>query len=52
MAGSGQQPSAQSTRNGIQTLEAARNGVTRCQQAVNATRGNLSTAHQGSSVKC
>ena len=48
MAGGGQQSSAQSTRNGIQALEAARNGVTRCRQDVDATRGNLSTAYQGS----
>ncbi|MCQ9183297.1 hypothetical protein KMT30_30480 [Streptomyces sp. IBSBF 2953] len=48
MAGGGQQSSAQSTRNGIQALEAARNGVTRCRQDVDATRGSLSTAYQGS----
>jgi hypothetical protein len=48
MAGGGQQSSAQSTRNGIQALEAARNGVTRCRQDVDATRGSLSAAYKGS----
>jgi len=48
MAGGGQQSSAQSTRNGIQALESARDGVTRCRQDVDATRGNLSAAYRGS----
>ncbi|MFC4034382.1 hypothetical protein ACFO3J_23305 [Streptomyces polygonati] len=48
MAGNGQQSSEQSTRNGIQALEMAFNGILKSRQDVDNTRATLGQGYQGS----
>ncbi|TXC99884.1 WXG100 family type VII secretion target [Streptomyces sp. ISID311] len=48
MAGNGQQSSEQATRNGIQALESASNGITKSRQDVDSTRAGLARGYQGS----
>ncbi|MGW3622026.1 hypothetical protein [Streptomyces sp. NPDC000880] len=46
-----QQSAQQATLNGINALETAKAGVTRCREDVLATQGNLSAGYQGSDGK-
>ncbi|WP_030186757.1 WXG100 family type VII secretion target [Streptomyces violaceorubidus] len=48
MAGDLRAADSQATRNGITALEAAKQGITRSRQDVEATKANLATGYQGS----
>jgi uncharacterized protein YukE len=48
MAGNGQQSNETATRNGIQALESAFNGILKSRQDVDSTRATLASGYQGS----